>query len=518
MSAGGCPPGTNPCDIQSCKCEAAVVVNECAASVGVTTDVAEFCTYSPGGNNFIVGYQRRLAQCMAKSSATEWGNPEATNFQCNFPPSCSGYQIMDNSCGTLGVSDGYGGSCTRQSFTGDPLQCCFNNLACSIIPPSNNPPACYSDVAMQNTCSDGQGNTPNYRSLVSTDCRSLLTEYCTGTLPGDDPTSIAWLSRWTANNGGAGSCNDVVQRNLYVNSDQSGNLLPYCNPLFQPNGICNLPPKLPVSTSGFYWGQQLLTAAVKKYTSQGFVLGTLPGFQGYNPWQDFIYTNICCPTPGLCAPALANVCATKTAQQVSVDPATAQWCGCFLPAAEYEDYSVRFNISPQCSPMCNRFGTIATADVNAVPITCHTTTCLIDNVTLNLINAQIAGGIDFDQVCNNCENATCSCVVDGLTIDIANQTINGNVIPVAQGCGVVSCTQTNPGTTGPNNIPVPCGTGPQNPYDQYEAALAAEVAAAQKSSWFWTLIVVAAGLLLIFLIILLLKPKYVPYVRAEVNS
>jgi hypothetical protein len=165
--------------------------------------------------------------------------------------------------------------------------------------------------------------------------------------------------------------------------------------------------------------------------------------------------------------------------------------------------------------MCNRFGTIPTTDVNANPIVCTQDVCLIDNITINIINAEIAGGLNFNQVCNNCAGGNCSCIVDGLTIDVANETINGNVVPVGQGCGNVSCTQSNPANTGPDNIPVPCGTGPQNPYTQYEEELAAAKAAAQKSSWFWTLVVIAAGLILIFLIILLLHPAYKNMVRAD---
>jgi hypothetical protein len=122
----------------------------------------------------------------------------------------------------------------------------------------------------------------------------------------------------------------------------------------------------------------------------------------------------------LCQDGLDRVCETQTAQRISLNPAIAQWCGCHLPPQEYEDYSVKFNIPPECTPMCNRSGTIPIVGINAEPVNCKQNVCLIDEVTVNLINAQIGGGITFDQICGNCGGNPCSCIISNTEIDIIN--------------------------------------------------------------------------------------------------
>jgi hypothetical protein len=329
----------------------------------------------------------------------------------------------------------------------------------------------------------------------------VLTQYCTGTLPTDDPNSTAWLSRWTQG-ATAGSCTYALTRNLFRGLSPIGCFQP---PIPIP-GTCNLAPPVPVDSEGYFWAQQLMTAAFNRYQQQGFTVGTIPGFPGFNPWQDFIYNNICCPYPGVCQSGLETVCATKTAQRISLNPTTAQFCGCHLPAGEYETYSAQFNIPPECTPMCNRAGTIPIVGINGAPIVCQQDTCIIDGVTVNLINSQIGAGINFDQICANCGTANCSCIISNTTLDIMNSTVGGSVIPVSAGCGAFTCTQTNPGTTGPVTLAVSCTGGSINPYTEFEAEAAAAQAEQKKNAWLYTLLAIGIALALIFLIILFIHP------------
>jgi hypothetical protein len=491
-------------DAASVKCESVEPDNRNLCFVKLherpATRMPGFCTIiGPKGD------QHRENNCREMSTAGEWANPEVSGL-CAFLYTAIYKEVVGPAWPWCSYAGG-GLKCRRNSFTGDPVTCCFNDLAC-VSSPDNYTPECFSDVAQQNTCSDGSGGTPNHRSIVSEDCRDTLFEYCTGTLPTDDPNSVEWLDRWTVE--GTRSCYYAVQRNMFDIGGTGHCFPPQPVP---PGNLCNIPLDLPLDSVGFFWAQRLVSAAITKYTAQGFAIGSLPGFPGYNPWQDFMYNNVCCPYAGLCQDALEIACETKTAQRISLNPALAQWCGCHLPVGEYEEYSARFNIPPQCTPMCNRVGTIPIVGVNADPISCTQDICLIDGVTVNLINSQIGGGINFDQVCANCSGSQCSCIVSNTTVDIANSVIGGNVVPVSEGCGSISCTQTNPGTTGPNTIPVSCGeTGPFNPYQEYEAEVAAATAEAQKKSWFWTILIVGAGILLIFIILIFLHPVYKPYI------
>jgi hypothetical protein len=472
-----------------------------------------FCTLAGvGGNSY------RKTYCQKMSSAGEWqvGNEgDAQAGLCDYND-CNKYQDFGFGCcdGCCGIA-GQKLKCQRVSFAGNPAQCCLLDYICSnpnsgFTPTGGNTGFCFSDgLNQQFTCANGVGTypdgtpVPNYRDVTSSDCQDVLLQYCTGTLPTDDPNSTAWLDRWTVNGGGRGSCAYALTRNLF-NTNPDLCIVP---PLGT-TGICNLPPPAEINSSGYFWGQELISQTMKRYTEQGFVLGTLPGFQGFNPFQDFLYSNVCCPYPGLCQNGLEVVCSQYNSQRISLNPSVAQWCGCHLPDLEYEAYSVNYNIPPECTPMCNRFGTIPIVGVNADPVICRQSICVMDNVTVNLVNSQIGGGVDFNQICGNCPSGQCSCIVNDSTIDVVNSTINGNLVPINIGCGGSGvCTQLNPGKTGPKYITVPCGTtGATNPYNEYDAAVNNSTAVAAKSSMVTTLIVVGITILFIFLIIWLIHP------------
>jgi hypothetical protein len=481
--------------------------NLCHIDIGQTAfrdteGMPHFCTGPPNDrpiyNDPYIATRERY--CGLMSTGGEWGQETAVENGC-WTNWCNFHQAYDPSqpcCFKDGIccsTQGVGLQCTRLSFTGDPVQCCINDLNCN-DDGSKAPPACYSDSSKQNACSI----SPNYRDITSTDCQDTMFEYCTGTLPTDDPNSVEWLDRWTE--GSPPPCYKSLIRNIFKGDMGCSSPIPVPTP-----GICGLKPIYEYNAEGYFWGQRLIERAMQRYTEQGFKIGSLPGFPGYNPWQDiFLYPDVCCPYPGLCQSGLDSACSTQTAQRISLNPAVAQWCGCHLPGGEYEEYSVKFNIPAECSPMCNRIGTVPIVGVNAETVRCNQTVCLIDGVTLNLINAQIGGGIDFDQICGNCQGAICSCVASNTTIDISNSTIGGNVVPIRQGCGTFTCTQTNPGITGPNTISVPCGGTGYNPYETYDAAVEAAQKKGQKESWLWTMLAIGVGLVLIFLIIFFLTP------------
>lgn len=486
--------------------------NQCDVSIGhrPPEPMQYFCTLEgAGGNSY------RKTYCQRMSSAGEWqvGNEgDAQAGHCDYND-CNKYQDIGWGCcnGCCGI-DGQQLRCQRVSFAGSPAPCCLLDYVCSnpnqaFTPVGGNTGYCFSDADQQYTCANGitgpNGEiVPNYRDITSTDCQEVLLQYCTGTLPSDDPTSTAWLDRWTVNDGGRGSCAYAVTRNMF-NTDPNVCIVPPVGV----TGTCNLPPPAPINSSGYFWAQQLISQTMARYTEQGFVIGTLPGFQGFNPFQDFLYTNICCPYAGLCQDGLSIACSGYNSQRISLNPSVAQWCGCHLPNIEYESYSVKYNIPPECTPVCNRAGTIPIVGINAEPVRCQQSICLMDGVTVNLVNSQVGGGLNFDQICGNCPNGQCSCIVTDTSVDIINSTIGGNFVPIGVGCGGSGvCTQLNPGSTGPQYITVPCGTGPTNPYDEYEQQVNAAQATAKKSSLVTTLIVVGVVLLFIFIIIWLIHP------------
>jgi hypothetical protein len=457
-----------------------------------------FCTIlGASGNNTREDY------CAKMSTAGEFGNPE-TSGGCEYN-SCNRYQDIGGGCckGCCGIAGG-GLKCQRLKFTGDPVACCLKDVNCGN--PATNPPQCYSDAAKQHACADGRNGQPNYRSIVSSDCRDVLTEFCSGTLPTDDPTSPEWINRWL---GADSPCVYALYRNI-LNIGGTGHCFCPTGPAGCANiptpGICNIP-LIGLDAQGYFWGQQLMGAAMEHYNEQGFSLGTLPGQPGYNPLQDIWYNEVCCPYPGLCQNGISAACATQTAQRLSLNPSAARWCGCHLSPEEYQEFSVRYNIPPQCTPMCNRADVLPIIGINGEPVTCRQDICLINNVNVNLINSQIGGGIQFNQVCGSCPNGQCSCVVDSTDVTIIDSIIGDNFIPVLQNCGSFVCLQDNPATSGPRTIPVDCGDIGFNPYDEYQSKLAAANAAAKQTSLFWVVVIIGAALVVVFLLILFLYPR-----------
>lgn len=456
------------------------------------------------------GDSTRNFYCHLMSTAGEWSNPKLTDDECFYNDN-NGFQDMGapGCCNSVCHIVSSKMACARVKYSGDPVSCCFNNFACSngdINTPCSellqegHENLCFSDASKQNTCSDGSNGSPNHRWLASTDCQDALLQYCSGRLETDDPTSIEWFSRWVDAPPNK-SCYEAMRKILYSTPNN-----PCASPPPPPpEGVCNIPLSSEISAEGYYWVRELMNAVFDHYQENGYNIGTLPGFAGYNPFQDYLYDKICCPYNGACSSALESTCSQYSSNRLSLNPTLAQWCGCHLSPDEYEAYSIKYNISPQCTPMCNRAGTIPITGINGDPINCEQNICMIDNFTLNIVNSQVGGGIEFNQVCGSCAGGDCSCIVENTTFDVENSTIGGSFIPVNVGCGSFSCTQTNPGTLGPTVINVPCGSGTVNPYSDIDQQNMEALAKANKNSVIWTLLVVGIALVLIFFVILLLK-------------
>jgi hypothetical protein len=447
-------------------------VNYCnSINDSLEEDVPGFCTYAG-----VAGDKYRNNICQQVGAPGEWGNA-FSGSSCNYND-CNPYQRMDSGCckGCCGII-GRGGQCRRIGFTGDPLTCCMNNVG------NQTGPGCWSDSGQKNTCADGSGGTPNYRQINSNDCQQVLLQYCSGTLPTDDYSDDAWLQRWTTNFGNSNNnCLTALQANLFPNGA----------PAPPPAGICNVafPPDL-VSPTGLQWTTELINSVFIHYQDLGYVIGATPATAGFNEFQNFLYDEICCPYPSLCQSGLKSACSRYTLQRISNNAEITRWCGCHLVAGEYAPYADRFNIPPQCSSSCNRSATIPLTDGLTNPILCKQDVCIIDDITVNLINTQVGGNISIDQFCGNCgSGGNCSCIISDSTLDILSSSIGGNVTAVNQNCTSTTCTRANPSGIGPAFYEVPCSTT-DNPLSIYQQSiLAAEQAEYRKKIWFTVAILI----------------------------
>lgn len=338
--------------------------------------------------------------------------------------------------------------------------------------------------------------------VTSSVCQDNLLGYCTGSLPTDDPNSPDWLNRWRPNNVRSNTnnnnCSYAVATNLFTNP-----------------GVFNLfagtqPPSSAFQqNSGYIWSRELMTAVFDKYKQQGYVIGTNPGQQGYNAFQDTILAPICNSVPGICESSISSVCNNVTVNDINRNPKLLPWCGCYMNNIQYQQYVDLYGIRKECVPTCSRSDVIllAAPDGKSV-LRCNQNVCLIDNTTINLQNTGV-GAINFTQVCGGCDSsmgatASCQCIISDSNITAADSQL-GN-INLSQNCSTKSqCYKNNPnpGNGLPERLPIDCN-GPTN-QDPYAALLAQQTKGGGDNSWRPLLIILVVVILIIILAIFILN-------------
>lgn len=164
----------------------------------------------------------------------------------------------------------------------------------------------------------------------------------------------------------------------------------------------------------------------------------------FNNFQKTLLSLCINPTlPGICTEFLTSYCSQFSRDQALNSPTTVNFCGCYVPPnQEFLNFTLgspecNLGISgctagctagntgctgqPACDPLCHRAMTSQKANVeNGMIITCPQNVCVIDNVTINVAESQVPGGINFNTVCSGCGGASgadgCLCIVSGVNI------------------------------------------------------------------------------------------------------
>jgi hypothetical protein len=173
--------------------------------------------------------------------------------------------------------------------------------------------------------------------------------------------------------------------------------------------------------------------------------------------QDPVYKNIIpylCSRPnvfGVCDDVLTNFCQNYTSEDLQKDGTLQVLCGCHLPQNDYKFSG--WGIPSSCDPLCLYQNTVQ----NATYQPCKSTSCIIDNVTVDIINSQVGNGINFGQVCGSCGGSgVCECWLSGININDVNSIINGG-INLSQSCNN-NCFYVPEGQDPRTGIPVDCNT------------------------------------------------------------
>jgi len=221
---------------------------------------------------------------------------------------------------------------------------------------------------------------------------------------------------------------------------------------------------------GYLSSSNMMTGFNDLYSNWGYRFGSAIGTSTYNTIEDNVYS-ICQTSPGSCSDMLTNYCSQYSADDLAANPNLVRWCGCYLPDSEYVKYVNQYQINKECSPLCARNGNIPMVDpVGTTPVVCNSDTCLIDAISVNLINTTVNGGINFSQICGGCggdvtingdgtssATSSCTCIMENNTISGFNSSIGGS-INLNQQCGSSICYQDNPDVNGPAKIQIDCAS------------------------------------------------------------
>jgi len=340
--------------------------------------------------------------------------------------------------------------CSRVAYNGNPAICCLRDYDFGNINQY-----CFQTDDKSKTCD------PGFRNVTNNVCQINVNNFCLGRdLPSE---STDWFERWTTASDitrGLPPCIYALNRNLFLNP-------------FTPSVASGDPPggEFFINPEGFRWAQDLLDAAFLKYNIQGFEIGSSPGFPGYSDFQNTLYT-ICRTVPGLCETKLPDICADVTNEELTINPALISWCGCYMPDAQYAMYVNDFGITKECTPMCSQINAIKLPTPSRTDVLrCKQNICIMDDITIALAESQVAGNINFVQLCGNCSGkSSCQCVISDVDIEIINSSLGGDV-DITQLCGQSTCVRTNPKedqSSMPRTLPVNCQDPIDNPFEQFE--------------------------------------------------
>lgn len=303
------------------------------------------------------------------------------------------YNVTQQFENTFCVPSGFAGIPTHNTAE-EALTCCFQDLDHLPIDSARTflPCLLYDNTTPSNMCQ------PEFRSItdrtppgssVTGGCRNLVKEYCSVADNADE-----LLSRWNVSGSTYPAKNDAINRgcmyalrtNLYEGFPIPSN----------PDTCFNL--NRDYSAQGLQWSKDTIQSLIQTYKKLGYTLGSRPSDPTFHPLQNFILNEICSVYPAVCENLLLNECANKTVKQLAVNVDLMRFCGCFLSEAEIQHYT-NIQVRNECIPTCNRPDTIKRTDQYGNCITCRQSLCLIDDVTISLINSSLGGSINISNFC-----------------------------------------------------------------------------------------------------------------------
>lgn len=221
-----------------------------------------------------------------------------------------------------------------------------------------------------------------------------------GSLPTTcDPLQRDWNNS-ACDSGMEGLCS--TPENAYGNLDNTN------FKLWGKGGVCNTYASTTLSTSGaFNTISQGIASLNEKYPldkSENWENNS----DAINAWDGILNAVSNSASSGANG-ALKNACANFTREELGVldgsgnnkvDSIILNACGCHLPTSEYSKFSgiIQEGSYNSCDPLCLRPGSIQNF-ANGVPQKCSQSNCIIDDVTIDIIDSNVSGDINLKQMC-----------------------------------------------------------------------------------------------------------------------
>lgn len=354
-------------------------------------------------------------------SLTEWAPFDTYNDynSCHFNDGHRGYKVDHSAACCKGNCSiiGSGLRCARQNFLGDATVCCFNDYNCN----QENEDSCFQTPARQRTC------PPTFRNLNSNNCRSTIEAYCTGDAL--FPSQSDWLEMWLEDsyveiNSFMAVENLTVQSDRFNPSENTsirGQKYPgrqkqpclraIARAVTPDSSVCTWDDlqgagviQGNINSDGFIWSKKIIDSIYNKFVTEndGVFIGGI-NQDGYNRNSGFysMLWDVCNKIPGLCVDILPKICQAYTPESLINTPDALPWCSCWMPDSSYEKYE-KFGIQRECSPLCNRPGVLPYLDNNFLTKVCVQSVCMMDDITVGLINTNFKNGVNFNQICGSC--------------------------------------------------------------------------------------------------------------------
>lgn len=177
----------------------------------------------------------------------------------------------------------------------------------------------------------------------------------------------------------------------------------------------------------------------------------------YSPFQETLIALCANETlPGICTQFLTSYCAGFTRTEVTNSPVLTDLCGCYTPP---NPNYLSITNNPACDPLCHNVSTSQQLDSSGTGALqkCSQNVCVIDNEVVNAVNSRSANGVNFTNICSNCNtnsNAGCLCIVAGVSVadTLSSIGIGDNIQQFCDGTGSVCITEDAEGniiTSGP---------------------------------------------------------------------